>query len=74
MAEDGKAHFTNEELASIYDYIHGTINQAQLARELGRGRTNTYYYIGRAVSYWLEIGVLKFNNVQQPEDLGGSNL
>lgn len=67
-------HFTNDELASIYDYLNGQISQAQLSREVGRSRTNTYYYIGRAVQYWIRKGVIKFNNVTKPEDLGGKDV
>lgn len=62
---------TNDELASIYDYLKGNISQQQLARELNRARTNTYYYIGRAVDYWLQIGILRFSNVTAQEELGG---
>lgn len=64
-------HFTNDELASIFDYLNGHITQAQLSREIKRSRTNTYYYIGRAVQYWVTQGILKFENVKRPEDLGG---
>jgi hypothetical protein len=63
---------TNDELASIYDYLQGNISQQQLSKELKRTRTNTYYYIGRAVHYWLSIGVVQFNNVTSQEELGGS--
>jgi hypothetical protein len=64
-------HFTNDELASIFDYLKGNITQAQLCKEIGRARTNTYYYIGRAVHYWIQMGVLQFNSIEKPEELGG---
>lgn len=70
----GDTHFSNEELASIYDYLAGNISQAQLAREIGKTRTNTYYYIGRAVQYWVKHGVLRFTAVEKPEDLGGKDI
>lgn len=62
---------TNDELASIWDYLRGNITQQQLSLELRRSRTNTYYYVGRAVRYWLVKGVLKFSNVTTQEELGG---
>lgn len=67
-------HLTNDELASIYDYLRGDISQVELAKEIRRSRTNTYYYIGRAVHYWLKTGVLRFNNVRSAEDLGGDDV
>jgi hypothetical protein len=67
-------HLTNDELASIYDFLNGHITQVQLAKELKRSRTNTYYYIGRAVDYWLKTGVVKFDQVNKPEDLGGIDV
>lgn len=63
---------TNDELASIYDYLQGNISQQQLSKELRRSRTNTYYYIGRALRYWLSVGVVVFNNVTSQEELGGT--
>lgn len=63
----------NDELASIYDYLMGNINQVQLAKEVKRIRTNTYYYIGRACAYWLKIGILRFRKIEKQEDLGGEN-
>lgn len=63
---------TNDELASIYDYLRGNISQQQLGQELRRSRTNTYYYIGRAVHYWLSTGVVQFNSITSQEELGGS--
>lgn len=66
--------FTNDELASIYDYLNGNISQAQLSREIGRTRTNTYYYIGRAVQYWVRQGTLRFTKVTSAEDLGGKDV
>ncbi len=62
---------TNDELVSIYDYLMGHISQAQLAKEIKRTRTNTYYYIGRAADYWIQNGVLSFSTIRKPEDLGG---
>lgn len=63
---------TNDELASIYDYLQGNISQQQLSKELKRARTNTYYYVGRAVHYWLGMGVIQFTNITDQEELGGS--
>lgn len=65
---------TNDELVSIYDYLMGHISQAQLAKEMKRSRTNTYYYIGRAADYWIQTGVLKFTTIRKPEDLGGKPI
>lgn len=62
---------TNDELASIYDYLNGNITQKQLGKELRRSRTNTYYYVGRAVDYWLQMGLLRFANITKQEELGG---
>lgn len=67
-------HLTNDELASIYDYLNGHITQGQLAKELGRTRTNTYYYIGRAVDYWLRVGVVSFVDIKEPKELGGVDV
>lgn len=67
-------HLTNDELASIYDYLKGNISQIQLSQELNRSRTNTYYYLGRATHYWIKTGILKFDGVQSPEDLGGEDV
>lgn len=67
-------HFTNDELASIYDYLKGNISQQELAKELKRARTNTYYYIGRAVQYWLANGTMQFRGVKAQEDLGGHDV
>lgn len=64
-------NLTNDELASIWDYLRGNITQQQLTSELRRTRTNTYYYVGRAVHYWLGIGVLQFTNVTDQRELGG---
>lgn len=69
-----ETHFTNDELASIFDYLQGNITQAQLCKEIGRARTNTYYYIGRAVHYWVATGVLHFTNVEDQKDLGGYDV
>lgn len=69
-----EAHFTNDELASIYDYLNGQITQAQMAREVGRTRTNAYYYVGRAVQYWIKNGTLRFVKITEPEDLGGKDV
>jgi hypothetical protein len=65
---------TNDELASIYDYLQGQITQAELCREVQRARTNTYYYVGRAMHYWLERGVLEFKPIDQQEELGGADV
>lgn len=66
--------FSNDELASIYDYLNGQISQAQMAKEIGRTRTNSYYYVGRAVQYWLKQGTLRFTKVSAQEDLGGKDI
>lgn len=71
---DNFTNLTNDELASIYDYLNGQITQAQLSKEIGRTRTNTYYYLGRAVQYWLGNGTLKFSKVTTPEELGGRDI
>lgn len=65
---------TNDELASIYDYLNGQITQAQLCKEVRRARTNTYYYVGRAAHYWIERGVLEFKPISEPEELGGADV
>lgn len=67
-------HFTNDELASIYDYLMGNIPSRQLSKEMKRARTNTYYYIGRAAQYWLQTGVLTFTKIEKPEELGGTDV
>lgn len=67
----GDVSLTNDELASIWDYLNGNISQQQLSKEMKRARTNTYYYIGRAVHYWLGTGVIQFNNITKQEELGG---
>ncbi len=74
MPKTSDTHFTNDELASIYDYVQGNITQAQLTREVKRTRTNTYYYLGRAMDYWLRNGVLQFTAIEKQEDLGGSDM
>lgn len=68
--ELGNINLDNDELASIYDYLTGQISQSQLSKEIKKVRTNTYYYVGRAVHYWIRNGVLQFQGVKKPEDLG----
>lgn len=65
------SRLNNAELASIYDYLTGAISHAQLVKEVKRMRTNTYYYVGRACDEWISMGILKFERVTRPEDLGG---
>lgn len=71
MPRMGDTHFTNDELASFYDYLQGNITQTQLTQEVKRARTNTYYYLGRAMDYWIKTGVLQFRDIATQEDLGG---
>ncbi len=61
----------NKDLVLIYKYLKGRITRYQLADDLGRTRTNTYYYIGRAAAYWLRKGILRFRTVKDDKDLGG---
>lgn len=68
--EMGHINLDNDELASIYDYLTGQITQAQLSKEIKKVRTNTYYYVGRAVHYWIKRGTLQFTKVTKPADLG----
>jgi len=69
-----KTNFTNDELASIFDYLQGHISQAQLCREIARARTNTYYYVGQALAYWLKIGVIQFTDIKDAKQLGGKEF
>ncbi len=65
---------TNNDMASIYDYLHGSITQEQLGKELNVTRTNTYYYIGRAMAYWLKTNRMQFINITSQSDLGGKEI
>lgn len=69
-----KTNLDNRELVQIYDYLRGRITRITLADELGRTRTNTYYYIGRAVHYWLKMGIIKFHKIKDKSDLGGKDI
>lgn len=69
-----EVNLTNDELASYYDYLQGNINQLQLTREVHKTRTNTYYYLGRACEHFLQIGVLRFNPIQDQSELGGMEV
>lgn len=74
MARDG-TRLTNKELSAVYDFLNGAITQVALAHELGKTRTNTYYYIGVACRYWLSCGILKFNgDIKKRRDVGGSDV
>ena len=65
---------TNDELASIYDYLRGNISHRRLTAELKKARTNSYFYIGRAVDYWLQVGILQFASITKQEQLGGKDI
>jgi hypothetical protein len=67
-------HLKNKELVSIYRYLTRDITQAELSTALGRTRTNTYYYIGRAVHYWFKKGIIRFRKVKDPSELGGMDV
>jgi hypothetical protein len=67
-------HFTNDEFASIYDYLQGHISKGRLGVEIKKSRTNTYYYLGRAFEYWLSIGVVQFANITDQKELGGKDV
>lgn len=64
----------NKELVLIYQYLTNKIDRGELADKLNRTRTNTYYYIGRAVSFWLKKGILKFKKIKHTDELGGRDL
>lgn len=65
-------HFRNKELRAIYQYLQEDITQEELARRIGKTRTNTYYYIGRAAHYWINTGMLKWRPaIKGTYDLGG---
>lgn len=67
-------NFKNKDLVLIYYYLTNQIDRAELVAGLGRTRTNTYYYVGRAVSYWLKKGVLKFKKIKDTDELGGRDI
>lgn len=62
---------TNKELRLVYQYLTGVITRQELSEQLGRSRTNSYYYIGRATWYWVHIGVLQFKPIKRSTELGG---
>lgn len=64
----------NKELTLIYSYLINKIDRSELVDGLGRTRTNTYYYVGRAVTYWLKRGILKFKKIKDTTELGGRDL
>lgn len=64
----------NKELQTIYMYLADKITRVELSDQLGRTKTNSYYYIGRAVHYWLRTGVLKFHKVRETRNLGGRDI
>lgn len=58
------------ELRAVYRYLCADISQKQLSDRLKRTRTNTYYYIGRAVHYWVLDGTLEWNeNIKSSRDI-----
>lgn len=63
---------SNAEMAEIYAFLRGDISRRQLTLRINRTRTNTYYYIGRAVEHWIKTGVLRFKRVKDMSDLGGT--
>lgn len=69
-----KTHLKNEELILVYNYLHQKIDGPELAVGLGHSRTNLYYYIGRAVHFWLKIGVLRFRRIKNTNELGGKDI
>lgn len=69
-----KTKLKNSELQIIYDHIKNRDSPTELSEALNRTRTNTYYYIGRAVHYWIKTGVLRFKKVNlEPSELGGQD-
>ncbi len=68
------APLENKELHAIYLYLTNKITRVELSERLGRTKTNGYYYIGRAVHYWLHTGILKFHRIQDNEKLGGRDI
>lgn len=68
------ANLKNYQLKLVYDYLHNEIDRGEMAEQFGRSRTNMYYYIGRAMHYWLKIKVVKFRKVKDPKELGGEDV
>jgi hypothetical protein len=68
------APLKNKELQLIYLYLVNKLTRAELSDQLGRTRTNTYYYVGRAAHYWIRIGVLKLRKIKGSEELGGKDI
>jgi uncharacterized protein YehS (DUF1456 family) len=64
----------NKDLVVIYSYLKGQITREEMAIRLKRTRTNTYYYIGMAVHYWLKKGVLRFKRIADDSELGGRDI
>lgn len=69
-----EAPLTNEELSLVHKYLMDKISRQELSAALGRTRTNTYYYIGRAMFYWFTTGILVFKDIKRKRELGGSDL
>lgn len=69
---DRRTKLSNAQLVAVYLCLQGDISHTELAERLGKTRTNSYYYIGRAVAYWLRTGVLRFKLDITPVDLGGN--
>lgn len=67
-------HMKNEDLKWIYKFLRGEISQMDLSKKVGRTRTNTYYYIGRAVHYWVQNGVIDLKDVKRSRQLGGDDV
>lgn len=64
----------NKELVSIYNYLTNRLTRPELTAKLGRTRTNTYYYIGRATHYWIRRGILRFRKINSSQELGGNDV
>lgn len=60
------------DLEAVYDFLMDKITRQELAERIGHSRTTLYYYVARAMTYWLRTGRLKFDNeVKDAEGLGG---
>jgi hypothetical protein len=68
------APLKNSELELIYRYLTHRLTRVELADQLGRTRTNTYYYIGRAMHYWMSTGLVRLKRAKSVQDLGGKDL
>lgn len=69
-----KSSLKNKDLVLIYQYLHQQIDTRELMTGINRSRTNVYYYIGRAVAFWLKTGVIQFKKISNKKQLGGRDL